>query len=121
MMSYLALAQQAIQVLHHLPSVAGALGEGLTSHAIWEWMKKHLHKPEQRQALEKTARQPEEELNWQLLQAYLAEALKEDDALQHELAALLQQHGGTHQEVHNTGDGNKTAQTVGNNNSVTIH
>lgn len=117
------IIDQVIEALKHTGLIAESIGTKVAASALWDWMKEKF-KPRSAattEAVEDLEKSPESEANWDVLRAQLAKVLAEDETLRKELAALVAQlPPQTHQEIHVTGNSNKTAQVHGNENTTTI-
>ncbi len=113
------LAQQAVAALQPmLPDLVS----GVASSALWDWIKNKLSGPSHVHVIEQVERNPERDSALLLLAGCLAGVLEEKPELSPELKGLLSCAEVEDSQVSiNVGDGNKTAQTRGNNNTVTIN
>ena len=85
-----------------------SLGQGVTSNAVWDWIRSKLDRPFDLHVVSQIEAEPDDEDHRHLMLAHLAHLLKKHPELAAEFAELLAAQGpdGPDQTLSQPGDGN---------------
>lgn len=117
------LANQAVTMLQSSEPAVGHLALGVGSHALWDWIKSRFRRRSAgaAEAVDAIAKPSTGADDWDLLRLQLVKALKEDESLRNDMAALLAKAGSTTTTTQSnvqSGVGNANIQVSGTGNQV---